>query len=233
MYRRDFLKQSAAALALSSLPAYAGQLAETRKRVGLIGTGWYGKADLLRLIRAQCERLDRYTTNLLNLGRIQAGVDPSHFTRCDALEVLGAALSNLRAEAGDRAFRKDYGDAAGTQVRADPVMLEQVFFNILDNAVRYSPDGSPILIRARRTADSLDISIADCGEGIDPADAGRVFERFSRASTGKAGNGLGLPIARGFTEAFGGTIAVLRGEPPFAGAEIRISLPIDREGPAA
>jgi predicted dehydrogenase len=51
MYRRDFLKQSAAALALSSLPAYAGQLAETRKRVGLIGTGWYGKADLLRLIQ--------------------------------------------------------------------------------------------------------------------------------------------------------------------------------------
>jgi predicted dehydrogenase len=51
MYRRDFIKQGAAALALSSLPAYAGQLADTRKRVGLIGTGWYGKADLLRLIQ--------------------------------------------------------------------------------------------------------------------------------------------------------------------------------------
>ncbi|MDQ3348337.1 MAG: Gfo/Idh/MocA family oxidoreductase [Acidobacteriota bacterium] len=51
MYRRDFIKQSAAALAVSSLPAYAGQLAETRKRVGLIGTGWYGKVDLLRLIQ--------------------------------------------------------------------------------------------------------------------------------------------------------------------------------------
>jgi predicted dehydrogenase len=51
MYRRDFIKHGAAALALSSLPAYAGQLADTRKRVGLIGTGWYGKADLLRLIQ--------------------------------------------------------------------------------------------------------------------------------------------------------------------------------------
>src|SRR4051812_18003594 len=51
MHRRDFIKQSAAALAVSSLPSYAGQLADTRKRVGLIGTGWYGKADLLRMIQ--------------------------------------------------------------------------------------------------------------------------------------------------------------------------------------
>ena len=51
MHRRDFIKQSAAALAVSSPPAYAEQLADTRKRVGLIGTGWYGKADLLRLIQ--------------------------------------------------------------------------------------------------------------------------------------------------------------------------------------
>ena len=50
MHRRDFITQSAAALAVSSLPAYAEQLASTPKRVGLIGTGWYGKADLLRLI---------------------------------------------------------------------------------------------------------------------------------------------------------------------------------------
>ena len=60
-----------------------------------------------------------------------------------------------------------------------------------------------------------------------------MFERFYRTSTGKAGNGLGLPIARGFTEAFGGQVAVLRGEPPFAGAEIRISLPVDQAAIAA
>src|SRR3954462_5774773 len=51
MNRRDFIKQGAVALALSHVPAYAGQLADTRKRVGLIGTGWYGKTDLLRMIQ--------------------------------------------------------------------------------------------------------------------------------------------------------------------------------------
>ena len=51
MYRRDFLKQGAAALAVSSLPPYVEQLADTRKRVGLIGTGWYGKTDLLRMVQ--------------------------------------------------------------------------------------------------------------------------------------------------------------------------------------
>jgi two-component system sensor histidine kinase KdpD len=191
------------------------------------------RADLLRLIRAQCERLDRYTTNLLNLGRIQAGLDASGFTRCDPMEVVGAALSSLRPGAGGREFRKDYGDSAGTLVRADPVMLEQVFLNILENALRYSPEGSPIRIHARKAGDRIHISVADCGPGIAAGDAGRVFDRFYRAETGKAGSGLGLPIARGFTEAFGGTIAVLRGEPPFGGAEIRISLPVEREAVAA
>lgn len=183
------------------------------------------RADFLNMIQEQCERLNRYTTNLLNLGRIQAGMDASRFAGCDALEVLGSAIGHARGAATGHEIVKRYG-LASANVRADPVMLEQVFFNVLENALRYSPDGSRVLVSADREDDRLVIEIADEGEGIAEADIERVFDRFYRArsSGGHDGNGLGLSIARGFTEAFGGTIEALRRGDGSAGTIVRISL---------
>jgi two-component system sensor histidine kinase KdpD len=186
------------------------------------------RSDLLNTIEEQCERLNRYTTNLLNLGRLQAGVDHRQFTECDALEVLGAAISRTRTLGSSHAITKQY-DIAAAPVRADPVMLEQVFYNVLENAVRYSPEGSCITVSATTADHHLAVSITDSGEGILASDLTLVFERFfrSRTSLPHDGSGLGLSIAKGFAEAFGGSIEAARADERRGGTTIRIRLPLE------
>ncbi|HEV2748280.1 MAG TPA: ATP-binding protein [Allosphingosinicella sp.] len=209
---------SAISASASSLASYGAELPDEVR------------TDLLTMIQEQCDRLNRYTTNLLNLGRLQAGVDPERFTECDALDVLGTAISRARSIADGQEIKKSYA-APEAVVRADPVMLEQIFYNVLENAVRYSPPGSPIRVLARLEGARLAVEIADEGPGISPSEAERVFERFyrSHAALGQDGSGLGLSIAKGFTEAFGGTIAAAPAEDLVGGTVVKIILPLQPE----
>lgn len=186
------------------------------------------RRDLLSMIEEQCDRLNRYTTNLLNLGRLQAGVDQTQFTQCDALEVLGAAISRTRSLGTTHEITKDY-HVASAPVRADPVMLEQIFYNVFENAVRYSPDGSRIAVSAAVIRDNVSITILDEGQGIPAADLELVFDRFyrSRSSHPHEGSGLGLSIAKGFTQAFEGSIEAAPAPAPLRGTLIKISFPLD------
>jgi two-component system sensor histidine kinase KdpD len=96
------------------------------------------------------------------------------------------------------------------RVGLDPVLFEQLLFNILDNAAMYAPAGSEIRIRAWRDEDRVRLAISDEGCGIAPADLDRVFDRFYRARPSdrqRAGTGLGLAVCQGLVEAMGGTIA--------------------------
>jgi two-component system sensor histidine kinase KdpD len=209
---------SAISASASSLIRFGNELApETR-------------ADLLLMIQQQCDRLNRYTTNLLNLVRLRAGVDSTRFTECDALDVLGTAISRARAAGDGRAISKDY-EVATAIVRADPVMLEQVFYNVLENAVRYSPAETPINVSAHKRGGWLLVLVEDHGAGIAETDRKRVFERFYRSHAGLAheGNGLGLSIAKGFTEAFGGSIEASRSQGSVSGTTIKIELPLRSE----
>jgi two-component system sensor histidine kinase KdpD len=93
---------------------------------------------------------------------------------------------------------------------ADPALLEQVIVNILDNAVKYSPEGGRIAISAARRGAAIDLKIADEGVGIPADDLAHVFDSFFRATRGDRvapGTGLGLAIAKAFTEAMGGKIS--------------------------
>ena len=207
---------SAISASASSLSRFGDELDDEMRR------------DLLNTIEEQCERLNRYTTNLLNLGRLQAGVDHRQFTECDALEVLGTAIARTRTLGSSHEITKQY-ELAAAPVRADPVMLEQVFYNVLENAVRYSPGGSRIIVSAGAADSILAVSITDSGEGILPADLTLVFERFyrSRTSLPHDGSGLGLSIAKGFAEAFGGSIEAARGDDLLGGTRITIRLPLE------
>lgn len=185
--------------------------------------------DLLNMIQEQCERLNRYTGNLLNLTRLQAGLDASQFTECDAIEVLGSAIAHVRRLAAGRRIEKCY-EAETALVRADPAMLEQVYYNVLENALRYSPPEAPVRVIARSCGSTLYVSIKDSGHGIPAADRSRIFDRFyrTRAAQAQEGSGLGLSIAKGFTEAFGGSIDA-RQPDSGAGTTIRIALPLLRD----
>jgi two-component system sensor histidine kinase KdpD len=110
----------------------------------------------------------------------------------------------------------------------DAVLFEQVLFNILDNAAKYSPAGATIRIRSWREAGSVVVQILDEGEGIPAGDLEKIFDKFHRAQKGdqvRAGTGLGLAVSKGFVEALHGTItAANRTDRP--GAVFTISLPI-------
>ena len=100
----------------------------------------------------------------------------------------------------------------------DAVLMEQAFFNLLDNACKYAPPGTPIKVWAIRTAKHVAIEVADQGPGIPPEDREKVFDMFYRvnlADSQTAGTGLGLAICRGIVEAHGGTI---HAEPGLHGA---------------
>jgi two-component system sensor histidine kinase KdpD len=113
----------------------------------------------------------------------------------------------------------------------DPVLLEQVFVNLFENAAKYTPAGTPIEIHAARNGETVAIEVIDHGPGLARGSEEKVFDKFYRGPhVGVSGAGLGLPICRGITEAHGGTIrAEVR---PGFGAVFRIVVPIGGKPPA-
>jgi len=113
-------------------------------------------------------------------------------------------------------------------VEIDPVLFEQVLFNLLDNAAKYAPPGTTVRIQSWRDRDSIGLQVLDEGEGILPGDLEQIFDKFYRArkvDQVRAGTGLGLAISRGFIEAMHGTILAAN-RTDRAGAVFTIRLPV-------
>src|SRR5205823_9351301 len=103
-------------------------------------------------------------------------------------------------------------------------LLERVIANLVANAVRHAPRSGPVRVAARSDGAQVRLRVIDRGPGIDPADRDRVFAPFQRLDDGRGGVGLGLAIARGFTEAMGGTIEPA--ETPGGGLTMAVTLPV-------
>ena len=113
-------------------------------------------------------------------------------------------------------------------LRLDPVLFEQVLFNLLDNAAKYAPPGTTITLRARPEGGTVRVQVLDEGPGLPEEDRERVFDKFYRvrvADKKRAGTGLGLAIARGFMEAMGGTISAAN-RSDASGAIFTLTLPV-------
>ncbi len=198
----------------SSLASYGEKLPEASRK------------DMLTVIQDQCERLNRYTTNLLNLGRLQAGISSDQLESLDLVEMLGSAVNTVKLHHSGREIIKSLPFDSCT-VRANPVMLEQLFYNILENAVQYSPSSNPILITGHKQAGRVEVAISDQGCGIPVSELNRVFDRFYRSADNvrKEGHGLGLSIASGFAQAFGGSISAHSPLEMGKGTKIVVKLP--------
>jgi signal transduction histidine kinase len=143
----------------------------------------------------------------------------------DLADVARRAAGLLSVRASDRSVRIDR-PAEGEQVpaRGDFKRVLQILVNLIGNAVRYSPDGAMVWIRAEQTLDRAVIVIADQGKGIDPDDHERIFEKFERVDPSEpGGSGLGLYIARRLARAMGGEISV--DSAPGQGARFTLTLP--------
>ncbi|MFC0624709.1 sensor histidine kinase [Kribbella deserti] len=158
--------------------------------------------ELLETADESLDRLTRLVENLLDMSRLQAGVLPV-FSRPMALdEVLPGAL----AEVGAHVLLDVPNDLP--LVQADPALLERVVANLVGNAVRHSPAGRPPLLTGSALGEVVELRIVDRGKGIPQEDRDKVFAPFQRLgdTDNTTGVGLGLALARGLTEAMGGTL---------------------------
>lgn len=200
----------------------AGSLSE---RQGLTDAA---RHDMAELIREEGERLDRYVQNLLDMTRLGHGALKPRLSAVDLGEVVGSARTRMRAILAQHPLVTNLPDPLPS-LHADPVLLEQVVVNILDNAAKYAPDHSQITLCAAVRGPMIVMAIADQGPGIPPADRDRVFEMFYRVESGdrqRAGTGLGLAICKGLIEAMGGAIRAEAASPDDSGTRIVIELPI-------
>jgi two-component system sensor histidine kinase KdpD len=172
----------------------------------------------------EAERMNRLVANLLDLTRLEAGVTKPQTALQPIDEIVGAVLSQLDRQLKSFAVRTEFPHDL-PPVMIDAILVHQVFVNLLDNAARFAPAGSPIELVGRRDGGSLIVDVADRGPGIPAGSEQRIFEKFYRVdpATG-AGSGIGLAICRAVMELHGGQIQALNR--PGGGAIFRLTFPI-------
>jgi two-component system sensor histidine kinase KdpD len=188
------------------------------------------KADLVATIIEESERLNRFIANLLDMTRLEAGAVVPNAALHDVGEVVGSALERAGKVLAKHHVEVEIGSDL-PMVMVDAVLLEQVLFNLLDNAAKYAPQDTTVRIQSWQDKDSVVLQVLDEGDGVPPADLERVFDKFYRAQKGdhvRAGTGLGLAISRGFIEAMNGTITAAN-RSDRTGALFTIRLPVPAE----
>ncbi|MDX2222521.1 MAG: ATP-binding protein [Rhodospirillaceae bacterium] len=181
--------------------------------------------EMLLTAEEEAERLNRFISNVLDMTRLDAGALRPKIEPADIGDLVGAAIKRTEKQLSGREFVTGIPDEL-PMVSIDFVLMEHVLVNLIENAIKYTPDGAKILIVAHSAGGSVILDVEDDGRGIPPEDLPRVFDRFYRARNAdrqRAGTGLGLAICKGFVEAMGGSIRAANRDG--GGARFSISLP--------
>ncbi|MDX3570626.1 ATP-binding protein [Streptomyces sp. ID05-47C] len=178
------------------------------------------QADLLEAIEDGADRLDHLVGNLLDMSRLQTGTVTPIIRETDLDEVVPMALGGVP----DAGVELDIPETL-PMVDVDRGLLERSVANIVENAVKYSPADTPVLVSASAIADRVEVRVVDRGPGVPDEAKDRIFEPFQRYGDSPRGNGvgLGLAVARGFAEAIGGTLHAE--DTPGGGLTMVLSLP--------
>jgi two-component system, OmpR family, sensor histidine kinase KdpD len=170
-----------------------------------IGVSEAERAELVEVIETESARLAKLVDDLLDLSRIESGAVAPQADWCDLHDVVASAA----AHAGQDHPIEFALPAELPLVRADAAQLERVFSNLIENAIKFSPPGTPVRITGGASAGRVAVRVADRGSGIPRRYRSQVFEPFFRGrGEASAGSGLGLAICRGFVEANGGAIVL-------------------------
>ncbi len=189
------------------------------------------RMEMVQIIHDESKRMSRLVTDLLNLARMESGYIQLYAEPMPIVGFLDRMVNKFSQVAKDAQVNLslETQESIGLLVVADEDRLEQVFTNLIDNAIRHTPDGGAVTLGIHRTGGMLDITVADTGVGIPEKDLPFIFERFYKAdkarTRGKGGTGLGLAIAKNIMEAHKGSILATRGEEQ--GTIFICSLPFD------
>jgi two-component system, OmpR family, sensor histidine kinase KdpD len=192
------------------------------------------RLELLSSIEEETARLARFVANLIDMSRIEAGGLKVNRDLVSIVDVVQGAVERSRKAFPAQSVRASLAPDLPF-VRGDDKLLEQVLFNLLDNAHKYA-GGAGATIHARQEGGEVVLSVTDEGPGIKPSELERVFEKFYRAGRPdgrKAGTGLGLSISRRLVEAMGGTIVAQSPAVRRRGTRFVIRLPAAQAAPIA
>jgi two-component system sensor histidine kinase KdpD len=211
---------------LASIQGSASALIEEGERMDAAA-----RRELLGTIREESGRLGRLVGDLLDLTKLESEGPQVRAREWHPVEeLIGAALSRLEEQLKGREVRVDLpGDVL--LVRADPLLVEQMLWNLVENATKHTPPGTPIEVGARRIEGGVAIVVADKGPGIPAGEEQRIFEKFYRTADGQRapGAGLGLAICHAAAKAHGGWIRAENR--PDGGARFVVFLPSEAEPP--
>lgn len=206
---------------LASIKASASALLQSGTPMGA-----ETQRELLGGIEREADRLNRMVGNILALSRLEADAWRPQQEATDLAELIGMALQAFTSQQNDRIRVRL--NASLTEVWLDPVQIVQVLHNLVDNALKYSPDDQPVELVICRQDEHLLVEVLDRGLGLPPGDEERVFERFYRSpdlrESAVPGVGIGLAVCRGLVEAHGGQLTA--GNREGGGAVFRFTLPL-------
>ncbi len=205
---------------LASITGAASTLLENEGRLDAAT-----RRDLLEALHEDADRLNRLVQNLLEMTRLEAGALVPQTAWYSIEEVVGAALGRFAKALAERPVTTRI-PADLPLVRMDDVLVEQVLINLLDNAIKYTPAGTPIEVSAEEVDGAVVVEVADRGTGLPPGDERLVFEKFHRTERDPSvrGTGLGLAICQGIVRAHGGRIWAENR--PGGGTAFRFTLPV-------
>jgi two-component system phosphate regulon sensor histidine kinase PhoR len=206
-------------------------LAALKSVIETLRTGAVEDPELARdfLSRADFEldRLVQMVEELLQLSRIESGEVPLTLQPLEIREVLATAVDRMGPQAQKHGLKLRIKiQPLVPYVMVDRVLIERAIVNLIDNAVKFTPEGGSIVVSARSSDSMVTVEVRDNGEGIDPVDLPRVFERFYKADRARraGGTGLGLAIVKHTIEAHGGTVKAESN--PGKGSTFGFSIPI-------
>jgi two-component system sensor histidine kinase KdpD len=187
------------------------------------------KHELAQTIYDEACRLDRLVHNLLEMSRLQSGEVKINMEWHVLEEVIGCALARLDSQLQDHPVSLSL-PADLPLVQIDALLLERVVINLLENALKYTPSGTPVAISGRIQDRELLVTVTDAGPGLPPGQEERIFEKFYQVAPGSArGAGLGLTICRSIIEAHGGRIWAANR--PGGGAVFSFTIPLTEGAP--
>lgn len=187
------------------------------------------QAELHRTLAAEAERLDHLVKNVLAFARVEAGreVGLAEVAAGELLDRLRPRLEARAAQSGLRLAWEIPEDMARTRLRTDALMVEQILFNLVDNACKYAGTGPEVQVSAREHGGGLAVRVRDFGPGIPEAERGRLFRPFEKLGPREArrapGVGLGLALCRRLARILGGDLAFEAASP---GAAFVLTLPV-------
>jgi signal transduction histidine kinase len=169
----------------------------------------------LRTIEMEVENLSQLINDLFELSQMDAGVLKLEMETSSLTDLISDTLESMSAQAtaeGRNLHLKGSVDGEVAQVMMDPRRVQRVLYNLVQNAIRYTPSDGSVQILARDTGSEVQVEVKDTGEGIPPEELARIFDRFYRTEQSRSrdsgGTGLGLSIAKGIVEAHGGRLWV-------------------------